>query len=188
MSDVKVFKGEDLKGNMNVRIRQGSMQPKSQAAIQSQVMDMVQLGVLSPQNPDHEGIIIQSMDVGGYEELHFHRNLDKRRANIENYMFLRPDPTASSPWPDVDDDDDHYEHIEEHLKFKKSDAYEQLPIPRKVAFEAHMAKHRAGIAAMVEAQAMMMAPGMAGGGSPPKEPGDASQPRERQPTPGSEEN
>lgn len=185
LADVHIFKGEDLNGNMQVRVRPGSMTPKSQAATQQMMIDMTMAGMLNPGDPDQHQKMMKTMEVGGMDDLYFTRDQDRRRASIENYMFWKPDPKGKAAFPDVDDDDDHETHLQEHLKFKKTDAFELLPPARKFAFEAHMMKHRRAQAAVIQAQMALMQMST-GGGSPPKPPGEASQPAEKKPTPGTE--
>lgn len=186
MADIAYIKGEDLAGNYEVRIKPGSMMPKSKAGTQQTLMDMVQFGALNPaMDPDHQEIVLRGMEIGGTEEMFFARALDKRRAQIENDMFLHPKPGQG--FPDVLDSDDPMVHLKQHELFEKTDAFELLPLIRKQAFWAHKQKHIQQIAKAQEAAMMLQALSQpAPSGSPPKEPGEASQPRQRQPTPGSD--
>lgn len=169
--DVGIFKGSDLNGNIFVRVVPGSMMPKSKAEVMQNVMDLMQLGALNPAvNPEHAEIVMQSMEIPGTEGLFFEMHLDKRRARMENQMFLRPSVNkatgATQPFPDVLDDDDHAVHYQEHMRFKKSDAYEKLPIMRKLAFDAHVAKHKMAIAALIQTQQVMSGAGAPQGSAP----------------------
>lgn len=189
-ADLQVFKGSEINGNMQVRITEGSMVPQSGAAQRAEMLDMVQAGVLNPMDPSHHRVISRTMSegFGGMRDLHSHQEADERRADIENWMFLTA-KKVGDPLPDVDPDDDHAAHMSTHMAFKKTDTYEMFSEAKKLAFEAHANKHRAALAAEVQAaQLMAGGPEGSGGGSPPKEPGEASQPRERKPTPGSKEN
>lgn len=183
-ADVFVYKGSDIGGNVRVRVAPGSMMPKSKAEQAEKAMNLTQLGVLNPAlSPKDRRVVLKATldgrDVAGYFR---EEDQDRRRANIENQMFLKPqvDRTTGqeSPYPDVNDDDDHAAHLEEHLVFKKSDAFERLPIMRKMAFEAHMAKHKEAIAQLMQTQALMAGMQGGGGGSQPKEPGKPSQPKQ----------
>lgn len=189
-ADIAWFKGADLNGNTRVRVKPGSMMPKSKAETMQVVMDLLQLGALNPAaNPADRRVVFKAMEVGGTDKLFQQEDGDRRRARIENMMYARPpqnDPTYA--FPDIDVDDDHAAHLEEHLLFKKTDEYERLPPVRKIHYNAHMEKHKMAIAEMVQAQMAMQQVGGGGGkGSEPRKPGEASQPRERQATPGSEQ-
>lgn len=188
-ADVMMHRGSDIKGNTKVRVTPGSMAPKSKAQQMQNVMDLLQLGALNPAgDPADKRVVWKAMDVGNADQAFKEEDLDRRRANIENQMFLKPqmDPRTQAPvpYPAVNDDDDHQAHLEEHLKFKKSDAYERLPVMRKMALEAHMFHHKEAITQMQQAQQVAMAGMGAGGGSPPRELGKPSAPAARQEGPG----
>jgi hypothetical protein len=189
-ADVMVHKGSDIKGNTRVRVAPGSMMPKSKAEQQSRVMDLMQVGALNPMaSPRDRRMVYKTMfdnsDVASYFR---EEDQDRRRAEIENQMFLKPQTDQATgreaPYPDVNDDDDHQAHMEEHLVFKKSDAFERLPIMRKMAFEAHLAKHKEAIAQLMQTQALMAGMEGSGGGSKPKEPGKPSAPKDGGGAPG----
>lgn len=191
MADVGYFSGRDMAGNYNLRITPGSMLPRSRAE-QVEYMNMaVQNGALTPQmNPKDRRIFLEAVELGGAEKMLFNReDLNRRRAQIENEMFL--DPKQGQLFPDVAEVDDPIIHLEEHELFELTDAYEQLPVIRKMAFQAHKQKHKMQLMEMMEAQMQMqaMAAGPDGAGKSPdaKEPGKASQPRDTQPTPGSDQ-
>jgi hypothetical protein len=186
--DVQMFKGSQLNGNTAVRVQQGSMMPKSRAATESTMMDLLQVGGINPQLPNDRRMLFEALEVGDMDKIFLEENLQRRRARIENMMFHRPTAGPEAAFPDVDEDDDHQAHYEEHLKFKLTDSFELLPFARKNAFNAHMDKHKLAVAQMMEAQATFqaVAGGGGGNGSPPSQPGQASPTRERQPTPGSE--
>lgn len=184
-ADVIYLKGADLNENFTVKVRQGSMRPQSRVESLQTALDLVQQGVLNMMNPKDRRYVLQAAELGTFDHIFEEEDLQRRRARIENLMFLKPDPGPEFAFPDVDPDDDPQAHYEEHLKFKLSDAYEKLPPIRKLAFQAHMDKHKMQVANMLEAQFAMQ--GMGGqGGSPPREPGQASQPREREQSPGTE--
>jgi hypothetical protein len=194
--DIAIFSGEQLFGNIQVRIRRGSMMPKSQAEAQSLMMEMLQTGAINPQDPNQMELFFKHMQIEGSQTLFSGRNADKRRARHENHMFIRPqldDSGQMRPFPDVRDFDDHAAHLEEHMVAMKSDAFELMPPIRQMAFEAHIQKHQQALAQQQQAallQQMQMA-AMAGGGqgqggSPPAQRGQPSQPRKRNPTPGTE--
>lgn len=189
-ADVTWFKGSDLNGNTKVRVKQGSMMPRSRVETSSTIFDLIQMGALNPaMNPKDRRVVWKGLEVGGMEQAFLEEDGDRRRARVENNMYARPpadDPAFA--FPDVDVDDDHAAHLEEHLIFKKTDEWERLPPIRKMLYNTHMEKHKMAIAEMIQAQMAMQQASAAGsgGGSEPKEPGEPSQPRERQPTPGTE--
>ncbi len=181
---VQIFKGTDLNGNTTVRVQQGSMMPRSRAATESTLMDLLGAGGLNPADPKDKRILFEALEVGDIDKIFYEQGQDVYRATVENMMFWKPPAGPEASFPDVDEDDDHQIHFEEHRKFKKSDAFEMLPFARKLAFNAHMDKHRLAVARMMEAQMGLQAMAAGGGGSEPSQPGQASQPRKREATPG----
>ncbi len=178
-ADVIFLKGADLNQNYTVRVKRGSMMPRSKAESLEVVMNLLQLGGLNPALPQHQRMIMKVADIGDVDALFLEQDLDRRRARIENQMFLKPSPGPEFAFPDVDEDDDHQAHYEEHLLFKKTDAWEKMPPIRKVAFDAHVQKHKLAVARMIEAASLMQQASGPPQGSPPKEPGKASQPADR---------
>jgi hypothetical protein len=148
-------------------------------------MDLIQMGALNPaMDPRDRRLVHKTMELGDSDKYFQEEDADRRRADIENQMFLKPvvDPTTQrpQPYPEVNDDDDHQAHIEGHLLFKKSDAYEALPLMRKMAFDAHLGAHKEALAMLVQTQAMLgqvFEGGGGGGGSKPKETGKPSPPK-----------
>lgn len=180
-ADVMIHKGSDIKDNTRVRVVPGSMMPKSKAEGMQNVMDLLQLGALNPAlNPRDRRVVLKTMEIGDAEKYFKEEDLDRRRANIENQMFLKPqiNPQTGEPaaYPAVSDFDDHQAHMEEHLGFVKTDAFERLPIMRKMAIQAHLAHHQEAIAQMMQTQALMAGMEGGGGGSKARELGKPSAP------------
>lgn len=186
-ADIVLFRGADLNGNSHVRVRSGSMMPKSKAETMEMVLELLQLGALVPNaNAQDRRTVYKALEIGGVDKMFLEEDLDRRRAGHENMMFSRPSPDPMFAYPGVDVDDDHQAHIEEHLKFKKTDEFERLPPMRKQLFNAHVMEHKMAIAdamaGMMAAQQAMAggvaAPGAGpGGGSPPRETGKPSPPK-----------
>jgi hypothetical protein len=118
------------------------------------------------------------LEMGDLEQLFLTIDGHRRRAQIENELFLK-----HGMMPDVEEDDDHPQHMQEHLRFKVTDDYEQMSPVQKMMFNTHLAKHRVFMAQLLQAQMAMQA--MAGGGGSKARPlGQPSAPRQAQPTPG----
>lgn len=180
-ADIRFFKGSDLNGNCRVTVRAGSMTPKSKAATIELLSTLMQLGAINPADPRQQRLVLEAVEVGGAEKLYMLEDGSRRRANIENMMFLKPDPSPTYAFPDVQWFDDHQAHYEEHLAFMQTDAYELMDPMVKVMFQAHVQKHIGFVSQMLEAQAMVSGAGAAppGGGSPDAKPlGKASPPRQ----------
>lgn len=191
-ADIKFFKGADLHDNTDVRIRQGSMMPKSKAMTQQTLLDMLQLQAINAMDPDVQRFIIDAFEFGGLERMFFALDAHRRRAAIENEMFIDPQPMLrldengqqieEFAFPDVDDDDNHEEHLKEHELLRVSDVFETWPEMRKMAFIAHETKHRLAVAKQM--QAAMLIQGMGGGAGQGSQPKDLGQPSPPKPTAG----
>lgn len=184
-SDIRYFVGSDLNGNCRVTVKAGSMTPKSKAATIELLSNLMQLGALNAADPRHQRLVLESVEVGGAERLYMLEDGSRRRARIENLMFLKPDPSPTFAFPDVKWFDDHQAHYEEHLSFMQTDAFELMDPMLKILFEAHVNKHIGFVAEMLAAQGMVA--GAGGGGEPQgkgaeaKPLGKASPPRQNAP-------
>lgn len=93
-------------------------------------------------------------------------------------MFLRPTPGRGMPIVQEFDDDD--AHLESHIAALCGDDFEYLDVFQQEAFKAHVRKHQERKMQAMQMQMMMEAATRGG----PGEKGQASQPRQSQPTPG----
>jgi len=172
-SDVRFFKGSDLNGNCRVKVKAGSMTPKSKAENMELMQTLTQMGALNPaMDPRAQRVILEALDVGT-SPLFALEDLQRRRARIENLMFAKPDPSPTAALPDVMTWDDHQAHYEEHLQFMLTDEYELMEPMMKQLLMAHLQKHTAAVAQMMEAQALVQGAGgggEGGGGSPQAKP------------------
>lgn len=179
-ADILYFRGSDLRNNDRVHIKSGSLMPKSAASTSEKTLELIQLGVLNPQTPQHARIIAKALDFGYMEPLFIELEADERRAEIENDMFRNPNPEGRMPivrpW------DNHMTHMEIHNRFRKSDTYEMAPPEIQAAVDAHCQIHEEFISQMLE---MQQAQTLTAKGAP-GEKGEASQPSKSQPTPGTE--
>lgn len=184
-ADVKWFKGASLNGNTRVKVKTGSMTPKSKVETFERITQYATLGLLNVQDPRDKRLMLEMLEVGGIEKLYAVEDGSRRRARIENMMFARPDPSPDFAFPDVNVFDDHQGHYEEHLAFLQTDEFELLPPLRKQLFMAHIQKHTMAVADAMQAAATVQATmGGGGKGSEPRQPGEASEPRKANPTPG----
>lgn len=180
--DAIAFKGSQLNGNIFVRIDPTSMKLQSRAATMELLQMMGSVGALDPANPDHMESIHDALEFKRGQELFKGVRKQRRRARHEELLFMRltgAEGGAQAPWPDVNDYDNHVEHIRSHQLFLSSDTFEMWPPIKKMAFMAHIRKHEQIIAEMLLAQQGMAAQPQAGG-SPPAPVGEASQPRDAQ--------
>lgn len=163
-SDINQFIGSDLYDNYNVVVEAGSNIPKLQAAKQSMLMELAQMGMLNLQNPENRVQFQQDMGIQGYDS---DIEPDRKRANWENDLI---DNMIQSPalTPVVLVVDNHQLHLEVHQNRMKSPTFMSLPFEIQKAYMAHIQQHQqmeaqAQQAQMLQQQAMAP-PG--GGGAP----------------------
>jgi hypothetical protein len=174
--DVVKFKGADLKNNTDVVCQAGSAMPKSKAAREANVLQLVQLGVLTDPRK-----IQDQLDMGAAEP-----NLEDLQiamANRENNLMLegmamatydvRGDlaPAKNAPvavpvfkWHN------HKVHLDRHYSFMSGEEFDRLRVTHpEIArlFDEHTAEHETQMAAQQQEQmAMLEAAKGAPGGQP----------------------
>lgn len=156
--EAQMWQGNDLRGNTDVQVLAGSALPHSRAAKQAFVMDLMKLGLVPPEQG------LEMLDIGNMEKILEDYLIDKRQAQRENLKMAQADPQALEEYfnnPQVDpmsgqpmppqpplppnSYDNHQVHIHLHNQFRKSQAFEILPEPLKIAFELHVQAHQAAL-------------------------------------------
>lgn len=124
------FKGSDLRNNIDLRVVSGSLAPRSMAAKQASVMELIKLGVVPPE----VGLKYFQMSETDamYEELH----VDVNQAKRENLRMARGEFVEVNEW------DNHIIHVQEIEQYMKSQEYELLPETTKQLFMEHRTKHQ----------------------------------------------
>ncbi len=149
-----------LRGNTDVRVEAGSALPRSKAARQAFVMDLLKLGIIPPEQG------LDMLDIGGIEKVYENYLVDKRSAERENLKMASVNPEVaiqimSQPEQQVDPNtgqiitvphqpimptnswDNHQAHIDFHNRFRKSQQFELLPNVIQAIFEEHVQQHQA---------------------------------------------
>lgn len=170
--DTLLLDGADIKNGTDVRVEPGTAIGQSQAAKQAQVMDLVSLGIISPDQA------LKMLELGGPQKVLDIVNAAERKAQRENMKMksfaehpeeievanqefmaeamgsldaMAPEEMLMAmqmlqeilpPVVPVDDFDIHEVHIETHNRFRMSQEYETLPEPVKEQFEKHVAWHQ----------------------------------------------
>lgn len=168
--DTLLLEGSDIKSGTDVRVEPGTAIGQSQAAKQAQVMDLVSMGIIAPEQA------LKMLEIGGPQKVLDIVNAAERKAQRENMKMKAfkdnpgeierldaellasategiEDPVLLSqamqqfsqmlpPVVPVDDFDIHEVHIETHNRFRMSQEYETLPDEVKDQFEKHVAWHQ----------------------------------------------
>lgn len=178
--DSAELSGANVKGGTDIRVEKGSSLPQSRAAKQALAMDLMLNGVID----NSQGL--EMMGVGGSKSIVDLIQIDKRQAMRENIQFrnltledfqeydeqwnqltmggqnvpLTEDgqPMEQPPIIPVNDFDNHEVHIEEHNRFRKSQAFLMLPEETKQAIQAHVVMHEQTLQGKMLQQALSQIP------------------------------
>lgn len=167
--DVQAFKGSDLRNNIDIRIEAGSSLPVSKAAKQAFIMDLMTQGFIDPKEGlevmEMGGInkIYEKFQVDQRQAQRENLRMSKvtedllQEYNQRNMQMLeqsvQEDPETGEQIATAFDGqepplivpvntwDNHELHIEYHNRFRKSQAFENLPDYVKTLYEMHVQQH-----------------------------------------------
>jgi hypothetical protein len=136
--DAMVFKGAALRENTRAEVQSGSMFPKSKAAKQAALQELLTFFVQSGQPLQGKNLarFLKDWDVGGLERLVDELSEDEQQVNRENQRLAKGEPLP------VNSFDDDSAHISGHQDFMKTAAYDSLSPVAKQVFEQHVAMHQ----------------------------------------------
>jgi hypothetical protein len=133
-TDVKMFKKADMKGNTDFRVEPGSMAPKSRAARNAMMLELVDRGVIPPDK------ILKYLQMVDTNQMYEDMQVDERQAQRENIKMAEGEPLG------VNDFDNHVMHIYSHENYMKTEEYELQPPEIKQLFLQHDAAHKMAMA------------------------------------------
>lgn len=125
-----VFKGSDLRGNTDFKVVSGSAAPRSRAAKQAHIMELMKLGFIPPDRG------LQFLDMGETARLYEEMQIDVRQAQRENLKMSHGQPAPVNVW------DNHQIHILEHDAYRKRQEFEQLDENAQMIFQQHVEGHK----------------------------------------------
>lgn len=131
--DASAFSATDLRGNIDLRVEGGSALPKSLAAKQAFIMDLLKIGAIQPQDA------LEMLEIGGIEKIYDDFLADRNQAQRENLRM------SAGVGMYVNEFDNHQKHIELHNKFRKGTTYEMLDHDQKVLYQNHVMAHQAAL-------------------------------------------
>lgn len=161
--DAMVFKGAALKENTHVEVQSGSAFPKSKAAKQAAIQDMLNLYFQyqggQPMNKRQLGKVLRDLEAGGLERLFGDLSSDEGQINRENQQLSEGQPLPVNSY------DNNQAHIEGHTEFQKGPSYLRLgPVVAQV-MEQHVQQHRERLLAEQPPPEQLQLPGASGGPS-----------------------
>lgn len=136
--DIRSFRGSMLKENTNVEVQAGSAMPRTvaakQAAMHEMLSLMLQYGI--DINPRDLRKFLRDYGVGGLE--HMFASLSTDELQVRREHNIMKNGTAI----DINDFDDDELHIEGHNEFRKGKVYSRLDDPIKAIIDAHVKAHQ----------------------------------------------
>ncbi len=157
--EATLFKDVSIKAGMDYRVVSNSMQPRSMAAKQAVISDLIKNGMVPPEKG------LRYMQMAETNQLYEEFQVDVKHAQRENLAMARNQaplyrPTGEQtvgedgmPVPVYKTDemgqpvtvntyDNDEVHIEEHSRYMKSQQFESLPPQVQDIFEGHLEEHR----------------------------------------------
>lgn len=127
--DAYQFKGSQLRGNTDYRVVPGSGLPRSRAAQEAKLMQMMETGMI----PVPAGL--RMMDMPDVADVVRDYEVDTIEADKENLVMSKGEYAQVYVWQD------HVAHLDEHDKFKKQEQYKHLNDEAKKIFDFHDYMH-----------------------------------------------
>lgn len=142
--EVFQFNKAAIRGNTDLNVQAGSATPRSTAAKQAFIMELMEKKYITPD----QGLRYLNMAETGrmYEEL----QVSARQAQRENLRMSNGEAVTPNTY------DEHAIHVVEHDMFRRRQAFERLPDDIKALFENHVQMHKQ---VMGLAQGTPIAPG-----------------------------
>jgi hypothetical protein len=152
--EAALFKVSNLKDNVDFRIEAQSMAPRSRAARQAFIVDLMDKAVISPD----QGLRYLQMSETNrlYDEL----QVDSKQAKRENFKMSMGEDVPLNPF------DNHAIHLYEHELFMKSQEYEALADEVKLIFLNHHMQTKMMVQGVMMEQAGLGAPPVGETGAP----------------------
>lgn len=162
--DAMMLSGADIASGTDIRIESGSALPTSKAARQALVTEWMKMGFIPPE----DGLRI--LDMGMLKQYYNIIKIDENAAQRENLLMKRiteemlqemeaawnegaangdqdkvnpetGEPLQVPPMIPVNGWDNHAVHVEVHNRFRKSQAFQQLPDVVRAEFQKHISMH-----------------------------------------------
>lgn len=168
--EVFQFNKAAIRGNTDLQVQAGSATPRSTAAKQAFIMELMEKKWITPE----QGLRYLNMSETGrmYEEL----QVSARQAQRENLRMANGEDVTTNTY------DEDAIHVAEHDMYRRRQAFERLDDDAKIRFENHVAMHKQRLGLQ---QGTPIAPGQdvppppsgeAGGGGTPPPPGGGAPP------------
>lgn len=144
--DVSYFSSADMRGHYHVRVRSKMGSNESPEAYQARLGDMVEAGILDPQNPMDKLALLKALNFRTTDELVSRKLGAVEKQERELDAMIRGMQAAVHPW------DDHAVHAAELEAFMQSLEFERLDDQVKMLIVEHWQGHTQVIQQQMEAQ------------------------------------
>ena len=124
--EAQLFKSTPVKGNTDIRIETGSMAPKSKAAQQAFITDLMDKGIIPPEKG------LRYLQMSETNRLYDELQVDSKQAQRENAYMASGEAVMPNEW------DNDQVHIYEHELFMKSQEFEAMDPNTKQIFINHL--------------------------------------------------
>lgn len=124
--EAELFKNYTLKGNTDIRVEPGSMAPKSKAAQQAFITDLMEKGIIPPEKG------LRYLQMSETNRLYDEMQVDSKQAQRENAYMAAGNQVMPNDW------DNDQVHIYEHELFMKSQEFEGLDQQIQQVFINHL--------------------------------------------------
>jgi hypothetical protein len=154
--DIQPFRGKQLEGNDDVQVQAGSGMPRSKAAKQAAIQEVLNLALQYgvPLKQRDLRRVLQEYEVGGVERLFADLGGVERQVQRENMVLAHGEELT------INEYDDDEAHVEGHSEWMRGAAYEELDENARAVALAHLKAHQDRLARKAAAMA----------GAPPPDP------------------
>lgn len=153
---IYAFKGADLRGNTDVKVKRQSTLPDSRIAREASILRRYEAGLYGdPTDGEVRRHVMNMLDDAVVKDIYSDTRLDESNARREN-MFMAQPQIGSIP---VNNYDNHQIHLREHTHFQKSGEYQKLKFEDPMTFalmEAKFIEHNMKHQKFIEMQMQAM--------------------------------
>lgn len=151
--EVTKFSTADLQGAVNMRIDYESLFPKSQATERATIVQLIQLGVVNPQDPEQQWRILEKF---GETELRGSFDIDVTEARKENEKFMESAASGTPYSPKVVPLVQNSQvHMMVHADLAKTDEFKELPEEMQALWLQHIQDTMADVMARMAMESQL---------------------------------
>lgn len=129
-----IFSQSDLRGGTDYRVTHGSATPRSRAAKQAWITELIKMQVIPPDRG------LQYLDMAETSKLYEEMQIDTKQAQRENLRMAMGEQIAVNIF------DNNPAHIVEHNAYMKRQEFEQMDDQMKQWFITHVEEHKMQLA------------------------------------------